>query len=152
MIFESEVSSSFTKFYHKKRYVEKNEDSKNMEINLGYYIKAIRLTFLKPSSFIFLFISKFRFFLWKLVSIVLDDKSEIYKSDVSNFWIMDNMTIERMLDYCGFKVEKKIQTFLSSRVTYIVRKVADIDPTYGSISRYSIYKKRVSNIKKFSKS
>ncbi len=149
LVFESEVSESFTRFYHRNKTRHLHENSVDINFDFSYYAKALRQTFLKPDSFLHLILSKLRHILWIFLSFILYDKKEVYKSDHSNFWIMDNLTIERILDYTGFQIVRKIQIPMASRTTYIVKKTRNIDSTYGYVSQYTNYKKRVTNIKNF---
>jgi len=132
VIIETEVSPAFSQFYHKFQFTHPriidNSPSKKIRQSLWrhllYHPNKPRLlkTFIK---------SRLQYYLWKIVSPFFDKGGDIYKNDVSNFFVMDDKTIERIIDFAGFRIEKKIPNPLSNRITYICKKMKEIDPYYA---------------------
>lgn len=146
IVIETEVSDTFTRFYQKFQFkhgetisnpkVQKNLKSISWKYFVSHSAKARLLkTFLR---------SKIQAILWKIINPFFDKGGNDYKNDVSNFYIMDDKTIERIIDFTGYKIEKKIPNPLSNRMTYICHKMKQINPVYA----YNSYtkKKFVTNI------
>lgn len=132
LIIETEVSPTFSKFYHKfqfnhPRIIDTSPSGKIRQSLWRYFLNhsnKVRLikTFIK---------SRLEYYLWKIVSIFFDQGGDAYKNDISNFFIMDDKTIERMIDLAGFQIERKIPNPLSNRMTYICKKMKKIDSYYA---------------------
>lgn len=154
LIFESEMSNTFTKFYHERKYKSENSGKKEKVSNasmriLEYYKKAAKLTMLEPKDIGKAFASKIQTVMWGFGKFLFDDKEAIYKRDISNFWIMDAKTMERMLDVSGFSIIHKITQPFGSRITYICKKSDDVHETYAAKSIYSDRKTFLTNVPKF---
>lgn len=135
VVIETEVSPAFSKFYHKFQFnhprIIDNSPSKKIRQSLWNYFLAhsnkIRLikTLIK---------SRLEYYLWKIASTLFDKGGDVYKNDISNFFVMDDMTVERMIDFAGFKIERKIPNPLCNRMTYICKKMKEIDTYYAHSS------------------
>jgi 2-polyprenyl-3-methyl-5-hydroxy-6-metoxy-1,4-benzoquinol methylase len=133
VVIETEVSNTFTRFYHRFQFkhgkvapnhkMQKKLKERSLKYFLSHSAKGRLLkTFLS---------SKVQAILWKIVNPFFDKGGNIYKNDISNFFVMDHKTIERMIDFTGFKIKKKIPNPLSSRMTYLCLKMKEIDPIYA---------------------
>ena len=148
IVIEAEISNTFMRFYHQLQFkygktehnpkIQKNLKRRSWKYFVSHSARACLLkTFLD---------SKIKAILWKIVNPFFDKGGDIFKNDISNFFIMDDKTIERIIDFTGFKIEKKIPNPLSNRIAYICRKMKEIDPIYA----YNSYtkKKFVTNIER----
>lgn len=132
VILETEISPTFSKFFHKFKFhhpkVVDNSHAKKIRVALWRHFLSHPN---KPRLIKALITSRVNYYLWKILSVIFDENTDVYKNDISNFFIMDDVTIERMIDFSGFKIEKKIPNPLSNRMTYICTKMKEIDPFYA---------------------
>lgn len=155
LIAEGQVSETFSQFYHKVKNTKKSSAAlktkeKEASINFDFiskminYFNSLQLNY-KWGMIKFFLITKTRFVLWYLLRPVINDSKEVFKNDISNFWIMDPRVLERILDFSGFKVDFVITNSLLNRKTYICKKRASIDKIYGHKVDYS-NQKIISNL------
>lgn len=130
---ETEISNTFICFYHKFQFKHgKTEDNPKIQKNLKSMSWKYFVSHSAKARLLKTFLSsKFQAILWKIVNRFFDKGGDSFKNDTTNFFIMDDKTIERIIDFTGFKIEKKIPNPLSNRMAYICRKMKKIDPVYG---------------------
>ena len=157
LVAEGQVSETFSQFYHKIKHKKKsvvalNKKEKESSINFDFvskmmnYFNSLSLSY-KWGMIKFFLITKTRFIIWSFLKPILNDNKEVFKNDISNFWIMDPKVIERMLDFSGFKIDFVITNTLLNRKTYICKKVSAIDKIYAHKVDYQ-NQQIVSNFKK----
>ena len=77
---------------------------------------------------------------------ILGSNSAIYNKDSSIFWVPTKSDLEKFIDFSGFKIYQVMEDPTSNRITYIVRKMKEPDPTYAVRSKYTTYKNRNSTL------
>lgn len=133
LVVESEISNTFTTLYRKLQFnhgkIENIPETqqKIRSTSWNYFIHhpakgRVLRTFIQ---------SLLETLLWKIVGHIFADRDSIYKGDSSNFFIMDDKTIERIIDFTGFRIEKKIPNSLSNRMTYVCKKIKEINSFYA---------------------
>lgn len=139
LIVEGQVSETYTHFYHKLKFTsETNRSNKKIHkqnnsverkssMNLGFINRMFSYFFSMPlkhkiGMINFFIVTKIRFLIWSILKPILDDKKQIFKNDISNFWIMEPRVLQRMIDFAGFKIDFIITNSLASRKTYICKK------------------------------
>jgi SAM-dependent methyltransferase len=126
---ESEVSRSFTEFYHKNRLTQKP-------------VLPACPTKLKT-------IIKQK--VYQVVRSLFEDQSEVFANkDTSVFWVPTPKILERFIDFAGFSIEKKIDSGetnigIYNRAVYICKKLEAPNPIYAVDSLYTHYKNRFTN-------
>lgn len=131
-VIETEVSPTFSRFYHKFQFhhprIIDTSPSKRIRQSLWHYFlsHSNKTRLLKT-----LIKSQAEYYFWKIVGLFFDKGGDVYKNDISNFFIMDDKTIERMIDFTGFEIERKIPNPLSNRMTYICKKMKEVDAYYS---------------------
>lgn len=136
-------------FYHKIKYSNdiKTDFVPTSKIVIGGISYFLTRQFRDKIRLIkFLLMQKLRTLIWYVVSVLLYPKNETYKNDTSVFFVMDYKSMERMIDFSGFQILKKITNPLSNRVTYVCKKVANVNAVYAEESIYRNYKKRTTNL------
>jgi SAM-dependent methyltransferase len=58
------------------------------------------------------------------------DTGDVYRGDVTNFWVLSPEVMERHIDYAGFRIEHARQ--FDARRSYICTKVAEPDPMFAA--------------------
>ena len=109
LILETEVSNTFTKFYHKLKFNKTNVKQFSQQERRSFFMRLVNLVKANPTEILSTAFLKIKELIWFLIKPFYINHCDIYKKDVSNFWIMDSMTIERILDLSGFKIQAKIQ-------------------------------------------
>lgn len=149
MTLETEISNFKTRFYHK------NSINLNIEQSIkNSFSKTRLLDYLKhflsrPTKYKKqLIVHTLGIILAKLLNsitcFIFPNNVAVHRNDPSNFWVMECVDIERILDFYGFKITKKISAF-PGRITYVCRKVKEVNNIYSSVSKYSNYKNRITN-------
>jgi SAM-dependent methyltransferase len=155
MVMESEVSPSFSKFYHTTRsqFKQLNPSIKNspcISLKSGlnhFFSKSLveKIDWLKN----FFFSNKERI-LWKALEPLVVSPQSIYRNDPSNLWIIDSSSLEGMVDFAGFKIERKLLNPVSpNRVSYVCKKIKEFSRVYGAESFYTYSGKRMTNMPNF---
>lgn len=155
LVLETEISNTYSNLFYQDRYNPKIKEiylKNNSNQLLNKKVINILLTvFNQPKEFLSVLIQKIKGLIWLLVSPFISNKEGIYKKDKSNFWIFETSVIEKSLNLAGFKIESKLHIPLSCRVTYVCRKMDNFNDSYSDNSKYTNYKKRISNLTFFNK-
>ena len=149
MVLETEVSNFKTRFYHKSSInlnVVQNSMSYFPRTRLVAYLKHFisRSTKYKKQFIVHAMGISLAKVLNSITNFIFPNNVTVYRNDPSNFWIMEIEDVERILDFYGFKIINKISAF-PGRITYVCRKVKEINNIYSSVSKYSNYKNRITN-------
>lgn len=162
LIVEGQVSETYTQFYHKSKFaLETSEPNKKMykqnnsveresSMNFGFINKMLSYFFsmslkYKIGMIRFFIITKTRFLIWTILKPIFYEKKEIFKNDISNFWIMEPKVLQRMIDFAGFRIDSTITNSLLNRKTYVCKKRSAIDRIYAHRVDYS-NQKTISNL------
>ena len=155
LVLETEISNTYSKLFYKDKYNSKIDRVQLKNTNgqlLNKKVANILLTvFKQPKEFLSVFIQKIKGLIWLLIFPIVNDKEETYKNDRSNFWIFETSVIEKSLNLAGFRIESKLHIPLSCRVTYVCKKIDNFNNSYSDHSKYTEYKKRISNLPFFNK-
>ena len=73
---------------------------------------------------------------------------EVYRDDTSNFWILDRVVLERVIDFAGFRIKKAFPR--TGRMSYLCTKVGEFPDAFAAQSKYSRWENRVTNFEPFS--
>ena len=143
MVFEAEISNANTMFCHKLQYKTRKFPVRKVWSPFSFLYRLFRLLPRKPADFRLRLLSLLKRVTATLIPAIYGS-DEIYNKDVSNFWIMDRIVLERVIDFSGFTIEKAF--FHSARrMSYICRKVSEFDNSYADRSKYSDYPSRITN-------
>ena len=155
MVLEAEISNTNTMFCHKLQYnthkfpvintdkISPESHAKKARRLFNFPYRLFRLLFLKLDDFRLRLSSISK----RVITVIIPSiygSEEIYKEDTSNFWIMDRVVLERIIDFSGFKIEKAFSR-TGCRMSYICRKVSEFDSAYADHSKYSDYPNRITN-------
>lgn len=127
VVIETEVSRDFTNFYRKKRLNKHSKSNITSKVNVLHPKAIIKKLFFDMSKRIFNY------------------EKDIHNNDTSIFWNPSIETLERFIDFSGFEILQKIDDGVSSRATYICKKVEEPNEIYAVESNYTNYKNRQSN-------
>lgn len=161
LVIEAVISDSFIKFYHKMKYntshsvsnLNKKESQEQANVRSNMIKNSWSFFLSRPLKVKFYVLeiilkSKLQLFLLFILSPIMKEKTDIFKNDVSNFWLLTPEALEKALDFSGFKIERKMVNPFSTSVTYFCKKVADIDPIYAHKSIHSKQKLVTNFLKK----
>jgi len=111
MVLESEISNKNTMFCHQMRYnpVDPQDTSRGLDLD----IPLVELD-------------------GKILTLNLKDiykQDEVYRNDPTNFWILDEVTLKRMIDLSGFRIDRSLPR-AGRRMTHICTKLADPEQVF----------------------
>lgn len=156
LILETEIGSGPSLFYHSELSHKKSHKlhvslpfPKRLGVVISYFLNK---TYKDKINLIgYSFLSRIRNLVWTLTGFLYQGNKS-YKKDPSNFWILNINDLRRIVNFLGFKIVIEIPNqFSSNRTTLICKKIKEPNPIYAQKSKYTNYKRRVSNIHKFTR-
>jgi 2-polyprenyl-3-methyl-5-hydroxy-6-metoxy-1,4-benzoquinol methylase len=149
MVFETEVSNTNNQFYHKlSRKVplpQPTEESPNSlsRSRLSKWLRSASVVAKLPYMIKTKSAADVRTMLadtWPALFLNEDE----YHHDRTNFWIMNRQTVERQLDATGFEIMEQLP--FHRRVSYLCRKVNEINPYFSAVRSLSEKRAPVTNM------